>query len=146
MGAVLLECRHSLQLFLQAWGIFCLFLAWSSTVCQCLWKTDSPHLHSTRVCWAGAETWEWLPCWKGSCSEFQLSGCRWVPRVRGDQSAVPEHGAVPGPPSQLGARHSRAFTRRSQGKKLQFCAAWHFLRKLLLFFKAENRSYLGKCG
>lgn len=30
MGTVLLECR----LFLQVWGIFCLFLAWSGTVCQ----------------------------------------------------------------------------------------------------------------
>lgn len=108
------------------------------------------------------EVWEWLPRWNGSSSEFQPSGVVRLPvlmvtKVQRTSTVESLGYRVPGLPSQvcwelcaakfiLGFVLSVLWIKSSRGKKLQFCTAWYFLRKFLTFFKADNRSYVGKYG
>lgn len=124
-------------------AVFVYFLLEAARFASAFQKRTLPTFPALGVCWAGAER-----CGNAFHAGRALDfSCLGVTGFWGAQSAAPEHRAAPGPPSHgAGSRHSQAFTRASQGKELQFCAAWHFLRKLVLFFTADSRSCLGRCG
>lgn len=138
VGAVLLECRHSLQLFLQAWGISCFFLAWSSTVCQCLSETPLltfpvPRCELSR----SREVWEALPCWEAPALTFSSLGAAGF-QFWGDQSAVP------GPPSQVaGSQEQPGFHHRFPGKEVAILCCLTFPEKTCAVLQSWEQVLLG---
>lgn len=144
MGAVLLECRHSLQLFLGAGGIFVYSLLEAARFASVIQTLTLLTFTAPGVCRA-EQRGVGMTSMPGGLLLWVSAA--WVPQLWGAQSAAPEHGAVPGSaPQGAGSQALPALHHNFPGKEVVFFAAWHFLRRLLLFFKADDRSYLGKCG
>lgn len=87
------------------------------------------------VCWAAAELWECLPCWKGSCSGFRCLGAA-VLWFWGAQRAVPGFGVPKVQSLQqpgLWSQALPAFHHEGPGKEVPILCCLTFPEKTSVF-------------